>query len=228
MKHTYELTFKSIGESALLAFLVFLLSISFTFAQTETDQRRTRNAIQVQENTREPQTFIEKARETLLQKRQENSKVRAREAEERKVNTARESGEADKAKSERADRIASYLERVSRKMTAAVERLDILSSRIESRINKLEERGIDMTRTKELLEAARVSITEAGESLKTALSDAREALSIDISRDSFGKVVSGLAHAKEKLREAHQTLVEVIRTMKSGLEQNEQKTEDNN
>ena len=248
MKHTKVVTYGTLLKSACIAFIAFFISVSFAFAQTGTESQvqdaervRTVNAVQDDDAERKfirPDMLIDKARDVLLQKREaqkENGELRTREIEERKNNVeerssnteTRKDDRADSAvRNEKADRIASYLENVSKKMTAAVERLDILSGRIESRINKLEERGVDMTKAKELLQTARARIREAGESLSMALSQARETLTIDISRDSFGKAVATLAQAKEKLRDAHQALVEAIRAMKAGLEQDEQETND--
>ncbi|MBI2618069.1 hypothetical protein HYW58_01320 [Candidatus Kaiserbacteria bacterium] len=224
MKHTRAVHYTIIMKGILAACIIFLLSLSFALAQTETEVRNVQG--EAEPKTVRPETFIDKARDVLLKNREESEKLRAREERGRDTEVASQK-RADEARDKRIERIDSYLERISRKMTAAVERLDKLSDRIESRINKLEARGVDMAKARELLETARVHITEAGESLKTALSEAKEALAGDISRDAFGKMASTLAHAKEKLRDAHQALVEVIRTMKAGLEQNEREAQEN-
>lgn len=200
-----------------------------------------------------PESFLEKARNVLLERRAERVEPEERD-EVREVRLQNATGrdgrieEATERREERLEeteerreehrvaleankeaRIAGYLDNVSRKMSAAIERLNVLGDRIESRIEKIEEAGYDMTDARALLETAREKITEADTETATALDDAKTALSEDMTRETFGAIASTLAHAKENLREAHQALVEVIRNMKASIEremETETETED--
>lgn len=197
--------------------------------------------------TDKPRSFLEKARETLQLKRIETAGSRDirlqtdREevtnklrTEERAVNNIREEKrDASRAQIEervsakeeriekeavqRKERINKFLNNINRKMDAAIDRLDTLLGRIESRIVKFEERGIDMTEVRQHLEIANNNIRSAVESISTADANAREALAGDPSRDTFGNVVSELNGTKESLRSAHASLVKAISAMKASI-----------
>jgi len=164
--------------------------------------------------TDKPRSFLDKARTVLEEKRRGSDTIERRE----KRSITRED--------QRQERIASFLNKVKRKMDAATTRLLKIAERIESRIVKFEEREIDMTEARRLLEVAKGNISSAGESITTAVENARTALASELSRNSFGSVVSELRNAKEHLRSAHKSLIEVVRIMKASLSDNSADTKD--
>ncbi|NQV93291.1 hypothetical protein HQ403_02225 [Candidatus Kaiserbacteria bacterium] len=176
------------------------------------------------ERNDKPQTFLEKARNVLQKKRENKTELRndgnKREAREelrdKKTNENSEERLAE-LKEKKQERVANFLNNVKRKMDAAISRLLQLSERIESRIVKLEERGVDMTESRRLIGDAKNDIEKAKENIATSVENAREALAADLSRDSFGNVVSELTKAKENLRNAHASLIQTIRAMKSSI-----------
>lgn len=183
------------------------------FESRQQDVRKdSTEARELKENTQrsssdKPASFLDKARDVLKEKRQINTSDGSDQAKER----------ASKFMEKKKERISDFFKKITRKMDAAVARLLKLSERIESRIVKFEEREIDMTEARRLLTIAQDSIKSAEESVKTAIENARTALETDVSRDAFGSVVSELAKAKESLRDAHKSLIQVVRTMKSSL-----------
>ena len=88
-----------------------------------------------------------------------------------------------------------------------------------------------MTEAKLLLETSKDSIADAVDSIVVAFERAQEELKTEVSRDSFSGVVSGLTQTKESLKNAHASLVKVIRAMKTSTSQNKEsntnKTESN-
>ncbi|MCW9054517.1 MAG: hypothetical protein OQJ98_00845 [Candidatus Pacebacteria bacterium] len=209
----------------------------------------------VSQTNTEPQSFLEKARNMLLQRREDlknrnmiptevrdstesgfragmasgtpeliraqlatSTKERLEQIEERKselrLQLEERRAELEEKKNER---IARYLGYISRKMDAAIERLNTLADRILSRIEKLEEVGHEMTDARAVLDTARGEIAIAEEEMNSALEDAKTALEEDMTREAFGQVASTLAHAKESLRDAHKALVEVIRLLHDTL-----------
>lgn len=161
---------------------------------------------------------LEQVREHLLERKSDLEERRGQLEEKKEQVEERIAERAERVSEEVTKRIEKFLEHTEKKIDAAIERLQTLADRIESRILKIEERGVDVATAKVQLEIARVSINDAETSLGLALENARIALASGATRESFGKVVSELSHAKEFLREAHQALVEVIRTLKASVE----------
>ena len=151
-------------------------------------------------------TFLEKAKQVLEERRLGENNDNAN----RHSTTTRED-----VLQKKKDRISGFLSDMQRKTDAAISRLSKISDRIESRTSKFQEMGADTTEATRLLGIAKGDIQDAKDALSTALEKAREAFSVDLSRDSFGNVVSEFSHAKEYLRKAHQALVEVIRSLKA-------------
>lgn len=170
--------------------------------------------------TDKPQSFLERARTVLEERRRGGNSVRDQETRQAERET--------KLSDQRNERIEKFLSNIKRKMDAAISRLSKLAERIESRIVKFEDRGVDMAEATQLLEVAKGSISGAVESIVAAFERAREALGADISRDAFGSVISELKKAKESLRSAHASLVEVIRIMKANLSENKPDDRKNN
>ena len=198
----------------------------------KTEVRTIKASVETKDRTTsEPQTFLEKARSVLQEKRDELRKDVDNDRDNKLLNgttdrdaqlraTDRDDNRALRVaelKEQKKERVSKFLGNIKRKVDAAILRLQTLGERIESRIVKFEERGLDMTKARQLLEVAKGEIRSAQENIRTAVEDAREALANDPSRDSFGGVVSELSKTKENLRSAHASLVEVIRVMKVSL-----------
>ena len=151
--------------------------------------------------TDETQSRPERTRTTLEERREQRGntsvEVREKDKEEREV----------KRQERKKERISRFLDNVTRKMAAAVFRLQKLSDRIESRISKFEERGNDMSDARALLEIARSSIEEATDGIQIAAETAQTALENDLSRNAFGEVISELRKSKES-----KVLIKVLRT----------------
>lgn len=160
-----------------------------------------------------PRSFLQKARDTLIQKR---NALKDQLREETAATTTIERGEGSFLPKQVEERIRRFLSNAERKMNAAIERLEILGERVTSRTDKFEERGIDTSDARKLLDIARESIAEAREKLSVAIEEARIAFESDSPKTTFGEVVSTLAGAKENLREAHQSLIQVVQALKGG------------
>lgn len=110
------------------------------------------------------------------------------------------------------DRIKNFIEIIFNRFTAATERLDGLSERIQNRIDKFEERGVDVTEPQNLLDEATVLIDSLISDIRSVKDDLGASLEENPSREEIREVITGL---KDKLKEAHATLVESIRSLKS-------------
>ncbi len=125
----------------------------------------------------------------------------------------------EKVDAKRKAQIKQIAERTIKRMVAATERLEKLSDRLESRLNKLSDGGVDVSKSKELLAAARARIAEARTGIDEAKTEIETALSSESPKEAFQKVREVTKAANEKIKEAHKALVEAIRSAsaKGGL-----------
>lgn len=124
------------------------------------------------------------------------------------------------------NKIADFILKISNRYGAAIERLEGIAERIESRIIKLEDQGINQTKAKELVLEAREKITTAKASLtligdweaemKSVASSTASSTASNI-KSRFPELKNLIAGGKEDIKEAHAALVEVIKNIKPGL-----------
>lgn len=114
------------------------------------------------------------------------------------------------------EQVIKHVERIERRLTAAIERFENLSDRMASRIEKLEEKGVDMTNAKALLATADAAIAQA-ETEVEAIGDALEqALQSENPKEAFTTLVRpAVTAAEEAVKEAHKALVEALRAVKA-------------
>lgn len=133
-------------------------------------------------------------RERLQQQRQE---VRARFSEVRKA------------------RIRAFWERMAKRLEAAIEREKKLADRIESRLNKFQEAGKDVSASRAKLGQARAKINQAEAALNAAKGTVEAVLNADDPKAAFQEVRDTvLKDVIAKIKEAHAALVDVINTLK--------------
>lgn len=129
-----------------------------------------------------------------------------------KATTSAEKREAVKEKidEKRKAQIREIAARTIKRLEAAVERLAKLSDRLESRLNKLSEGGVDVSKSRGLLTEARAKIAEAKSKIAEAKASIETAVSSDSPKEAFQKVREITGGANEKLKEAHKALVRAI------------------
>lgn len=116
----------------------------------------------------------------------------------------------EKVDAKRKAQIKQIAERTIKRLSAAVLRLEKLSDRLESRLDKLSAGGVDVSKSKELLAAARAKIAEAKAGIDEAKAEIETALSSESPKEAFQKVREITGAANEKLKEAHKALVSAI------------------
>lgn len=115
-------------------------------------------------------------------------------------------------------RVRNYLKYMSNmltRMTAAIERLNNLADRIESRIEKSEAEGQDLTQAKNLLAEARTKIEDASAKLTTVSQNYQEILTGENLTEEFARIRELVHNLRNTIQEAHQALVEVVISMRS-------------
>ena len=120
------------------------------------------------------------------------------------------------------DRIADFTDKVIKRFEAALERLEKLATRIESRIAKMEAEGIDVVEAKELLlaaeakiEIAKTSVAEISLPLQDVISDTGTTTAAI--KGKYESLRAEIVKAKEDIKAAHAALVEVILNLKPGF-----------
>ena len=165
-------------------------------------------------------------RERLTNDKKEVREERTLQREEKATQLAERKKEQD---AKRIERIKAYFEKSTGRLGAAIERLEKLAERVESRAQKLAtEKGVDVSKTRELLGIAKTKIADA----KAAIGQIRTEVLAMFEGEAeprvvFEKVKGLLETAKESVKAAHRALVEAIASLKAsaGLRDDVPKTE---
>lgn len=123
----------------------------------------------------------------------------------------------------RAKNIEMFFKKMILHFEDMVGRLREFSDRIETRLRKAADNGKDVTQDLAKLAAAREKILDAEKALEDAKASYTKAAESPDFRASFAKVKELLSGVKEKIREAHSALVEVVQSIK-GLGEGSQGT----
>lgn len=153
----------------------------------------------------------EEKRETIRDQVEAKKEAVQNQMEERRSNAL------DKIK----ERVSDLMAKVIKRFEAAVERLEKLSDRIESRIKKMEAGGIDVIKAKELLATANLKIevakaSVAGITLPLTNTVSGTSSTTALVKEKYSLLRTQIAEAKEDIKAAHAALVDVIRNLKPG------------
>ncbi len=157
---------------------------------------------------------------TAEMKREE---VRERQKEQLEKREERQEELAERTK----ERIHTFLERTLARFDAAIERLEDVADRIQSRIDKLDERDLDVSVAENLLAEARLNIGEASDAVLTAEIEIETALNSDNPREALAEIKTFFIEAREAIKDAHQSLIAVITELKQGTLKLEARSETN-
>lgn len=152
-----------------------------------------------------------RSREEVSEMRKDMMENRAEMKEEMAENRAEMQKEVVSHMAERFDKI------LAKRMDAALERLNSISSRIETRLTKLEGQGIDVAKAKSLLAEAKVKITKASSDINTLKGEVEKSTyATSTPRDMANKFKTLAETAKESLKSAHKALVLTVESIKPG------------
>ncbi|OGF64159.1 hypothetical protein A2661_00230 [Candidatus Giovannonibacteria bacterium RIFCSPHIGHO2_01_FULL_45_24] len=115
---------------------------------------------------------------------------------------------------ERAKRIEQFFNQMVRKFENAIDRLNGLADRIESRLQKSEEAGHDVSKIKDQLKSARDKISAAETALSDAKAKFKEMTNSQNPKESFRQVKTLVQGVAQKIKEAHRALVGVVNSIK--------------
>jgi len=120
------------------------------------------------------------------------------------------------------ERANQFMQIIKLRFDAAVNRLDGLASRIESRIEKMKAENINTKEAEALLVTTKEKIETAKESISLITVSTKEFASttasttIDSIKEAFVTTKNQIENAKQSLKEAQAALVDVVNSLKPG------------
>lgn len=194
-----------------LVLILFILGLPMISTAQEVEDKPTRPFMGSLESIR---MNAETAKEKFKAKREENQENRRIEKSElfEKKEEWREN-----MSSIRSERIEAYIDRVEKRFSAAIERIENLIDRVEDRMDNLatKNKNFDPTPASAIIVEAKSAIAEA----KVALADFKSKASLmvvnDKPEDSLAEIRLTASTVIEKIKTAHQKVVEVVILIKS-------------
>ncbi len=159
---------------------------------------------------------VAKKREAVAQELKAKREKFKEEEQKRKEELKKKLGE------KRAENIERFFQQMVEKFEAAIKRLKDLSDRIASRLNKAEGNGRDVAELRKKLAEANDRVVVVERALEDAKIKYAEAVKDPDFKASFKKVREVVNGVKEKVKEAHSVLVDVVNLVK-GLGEGERK-----
>ena len=111
--------------------------------------------------------------------------------------------------------IKAHFTKMMRRLDAAVLRLEKLAARMDTRIDKLTAKGVDMTKAKEKMTIARGKIADAKQAIADARTAADALVNSEKPKELFGDIRKLIKKAEQTVKDAHRALVEALREIKA-------------
>ncbi|MBL7045457.1 MAG: hypothetical protein ISR99_00240 [Parcubacteria group bacterium] len=198
--------------------------------EKESDLRRDAENKKTQANTK-----LDERRGDLAEKKDDRAETLESKRAELENRKAQREAEIDERRQERQEqlserskrRVEAYVLRLVNRMNAAVERLRELMVRVDSRITKFEERGVDVSEAKRFSAVAKEEIAKADSAVKDAAQSVRDALAGNDPQNQRDVINSKFRVAKDAIVEAHKAVISAVRALKASVDTNSD-TDDSN
>lgn len=183
-----------------------------------TEVMQKRETLKMEAKTLPKEQLMEK-REAVrveIKEKREDFRETVKEKRETFKEEAKERVEALKQKvsEEKAKRIEAFFGTMVRKFEAAISRLRMLADRIDSRLDKFEDEGKDVSSLRISLDSARAVIEDTENALDMAKEEFNALVQNEAPQEYFSKVKEVIAGVSQKVRDAHKALVDVINSTK--------------
>lgn len=122
-------------------------------------------------------------------------------------------------------RIKAFAEQMFERMHAMIARFRNIIERVQSRIDKFEERGIDVIAAQAALDTAEAAVDEAEEAVTDAEAALDAALASDTPREAFAAVRTLVAEVRDALQRARQALSDAIAALKASAPEDTDESE---
>ena len=118
------------------------------------------------------------------------------------------------------ERVNKFLQHINERFDTAIERLENLARRIDSRIAKLEAEKIDVSKSKEMMLAAKAKIEVAKISVSnlplTLVGSTTSSTTTASIKADFKSIRTKIEKAKNDIKAAHAALIDVVKNLKPG------------
>ncbi len=114
------------------------------------------------------------------------------------------------------DRLINLIQNVQTRLTAAINRMDNIIGRLDSRIAKLKAEGVNTIPAEETLTRAKENVIAAKATL-ASLSSPTQAIRGDSPRESFQMIKTQLGTVRDLLKETHRYLRETVGLLKTAI-----------
>ncbi len=189
-------------QAAIIA-LVCALTASTAWAEESATSTRGEKFGQKRDEIRA--SFKEKKDEVKTQIQEKRAEI--------KTNIEERKGEKKIKLEERAkDRVTKILERVFGRFEAFVARYEGFATRIQSRIDKLDEKGVDTSEMKALLNTAEESLEDSVAEIAAAKDELDALVAGESSKEAIRAIVG---EAKASLKETHAAFVAAVKSLKA-------------
>ncbi len=141
-----------------------------------------------------------------------------------KTNIEERKGERKVRLEERAkERVSKILERVFGRFEAFVVRYEGFATRIQSRIDKLDEKGVDTSEMKSLLKTAEESLDDSVAEIAAAKDELEALVAGESSKEAIRAIVGD---TKASLKETHMAFVATVKALKASDKNDEDASEE--
>lgn len=159
-----------------------------------------------------------KARIEISQRKEEQAKVRAEKLRVEQSRLEQKSIEMAEKETNLRDRIQRHVSRILAQNNEAIRRLFNISTRLETRILRLEASGRDLSIARSMLLGANVKIEKASSNISEVQIKIEGILSDpEFNTDDAKNLTTSLREVQTSIKTAHTALVEVLREVKAGI-----------
>lgn len=192
-------TFKKVGAVAIAA---LMLPIG-AFADASTTATSTRRFEDRKQEIQQKKDEFREKKEGI------KGEIEARKEEIKAKVEERREAVAEKVK----ERLDKFMQNVIERFSAAQDRLEELANRIDSRLQKMEAEGVNVSSQKTKLAEAKAKIAALGTSIATLETKSKEVVSGD-TRALYPELKTSVEGVKAEIKAAHASLVDIVESMK--------------
>ncbi|MDD2935135.1 MAG: hypothetical protein PHX25_01540 [Candidatus Pacebacteria bacterium] len=221
-----------------LLVMTFVMSLGITvFAEenatsttTSTNAIRKQNMIEVEKRKTIRDTYQQKLNELKERYRENKDQLKSTTTNASTTNASTTTRDLNRQKQEEKrnliqqrltaqlkERVRIQNEKIVARFENVIEKLTEIKAKITERITTMEERGIDMTKSKELLNLVQPKIDAAKTAIQNMTAGLATILNSENPKEAYEKAKELANTAKTAIQEAHKSLIDVIASIKASI-----------
>lgn len=146
-----------------------------------------------------------------------NENVQQRNQEAKQIMEEKKQEIMGRLDAQKKDRVKRQTDKIVLNFENALKKIEEISQKVQARIETMEERGVDLTEAKNLISETFIKIEEARISISEMKNAFLSALDSETPRETFAQTKEVAKISKEKIKEAHQSLIKVINAIKASV-----------